>query len=236
MHPLDHLTTRDVPVEKNRTTLLFIDVQNFCVHREGGEFKGLSDAEFEEKHGFFMREMEQRVVPNMQRLQAGCRRTGIEIMYTLIRNLTRNGRDRSLDYKITGFNVPPDSWDGQVIDPLKPGNDEMVIPKTSSNVFMSTNIDYVLRNLGTRYLVISGVVTDQCVEGAVRDACDLGYLVTLITDACATGSQERHDNSLRAIRGYCRQRTVDEFLAEIAPAEGVSPEALGGSDEPYNAS
>jgi len=60
--------------------------------------------------------------------------------------------------------------------------------------------------------------------------------VTLITDACATGSQERHDNSLRAIRGYCRQRTVDEFLAEIAPAEGVSPKALGGSDEPYNAS
>src|SRR5215207_8288087 len=215
MHPLDHLTTRDVPVEKNRTTLLFIDVQNFCVHREGGEFKGLSDAEFEEKHGFFMREMEQRVVPNMQRLQAGCRRAGIEIMYTVIRNLTRNGRDRSLDYKITGFNVPPDSWDGQVIDPLKPGNDEMVIPKPSSNVFMSTNIDYVLRNLGTRYLVISGVVTDQCVEGAVRDACDLGYLVTLITDACATATRERHDNSLRAIKGYCRQRTTDEFLSEI---------------------
>ena len=217
MHPLDHLTTRDVPVETDSTTLLFIDVQNFCVYREGGEFKGLSDAEFEEKQGFFMREMEQRVVPNMQRLQAGCRRAGIEIMYTLIRNLTRNGRDRSLDYKITGFNVPPDSWDGQVIAALKPGDDEMVIPKTSSNVFMSTNIDYVLRNLGTRYLVISGVVTDQCVEGAVRDACDLGYLVTLITDACATGSQERHDNSLRAIRGYCRQRTVDQFLAEIAP-------------------
>ena len=64
-----------------------------------------------------------------------------------------------------------------------------MIPKTSSNVFVSTNIDYVLRNLGTRYLVISGVVTDQCVEGAVRDACDLGYLVTLITDACATDTQ-----------------------------------------------
>jgi ureidoacrylate peracid hydrolase len=137
------------------------------------------------------------------------------VMYTLIRNLTRDGRDRSLDYKITGFNVPPDSWDGQVIDALKPAEDEMVIPKTSSNVFVSTNIDYILRNLETRYLVISGVVTDQCVEGAVRDACDLGYLVTLVTDACATGTEERHDNSLRAIRGYCRQRTTAEFLREI---------------------
>ena len=61
-------------------------------------------------------------------------------------------------------------------------------------------------------------VTDQCVEGAVRDACDEGYLVTLITDACATYSADRHANSLKAIRGYCRQRTTDEFLREIGAA------------------
>ena len=47
---------------------------------------------------------------------------------------------------------------------------------------------------------------------AVRDACDLGYLVTLATDACATHSQDRHDNTLRAIKGYCRQRTADELV------------------------
>jgi ureidoacrylate peracid hydrolase len=219
---MTEFTTRDVPIEIARTTLLFIDVQNFCARRDGGEFKHLSDAVFEEQHGFFMREMEQRIIPNMQRLQAGCRKAGIEVMYTLIRNLTRDGRDRSLDYKITGFNVAPDSWDGQVIDALAPRGDEMVIPKTSSNVFVSTNIDYVLRNLGTRFLVVSGIVTDQCVEGAVRDACDLGYLVTLITDACTTGSQERHDNSLRALRGYCRQRTVEAFLSEL---EGIQAAA-----------
>ena len=213
---MNHLKTRDVPVEIARTTLLFIDVQNFCAVRNGGEFKDLSPQEFEEKHGYYFSELEGRVIANMQRLQAGCRKAGIEVMYTLIRNLTKDGRDRSLDYKITGFSIPPDSWDGQVIDAIKPGEDEIVIPKTSSNVFVSTNIDYVLRNLGTQYLVISGVVTDQCVEGAVRDACDLGYLVTLITDACATATKDRHDNSLRAIKGYCRQRTTDEFLREIA--------------------
>src|SRR5581483_6961260 len=136
---MPHLTTRDVPVEIPHTTLLFIDVQNFCIERTGGEYAGLSAAELDAKHGYFLREMETRVIPNMQRLQAGARKAGIEVMYTLIRNLTRDGRDRSLDYKITGFNVPPDSWDGQVIDAIKPGEDEMVIPKTSSNVFVSTN-------------------------------------------------------------------------------------------------
>ncbi len=213
---MNQYTSRDVPVVLPHTTLLFIDVQNYCAVRNGGEFKDLTPAEFDARLGWFFQQMETRVIGNMQRLQAGARAAGIEVMYTLIRNLTRDGRDRSLDYKITGFSVPPDSWDGQMIDALKPGPDEMVIPKTSSNVFVSTNIDYILRNLGTRHLVISGIVTDQCVEGAVRDGCDLGYLVTLVTDACTTYSAERHENSLRAIAGYCRQRTTEAFLAEIA--------------------
>jgi hypothetical protein len=29
-------------------------------------------------------------------------------------------RDRSIDYKITGFNVPKGSWDGRVIDKIAP--------------------------------------------------------------------------------------------------------------------
>ena len=67
-----------------------------------------------------------------------------------------------------------------------------------------------------KQLVLSGIVTDQCVESAIRDACDLGYLVTQVTDACLTYTQERHDNSLRAIKGYCRQKTTDQVIAELA--------------------
>lgn len=208
--------SRDTSVVTDQTTLLFIDVQNFCAVRHGGEFKHLSSAEFERKLGYYFAQLESHVVPNMQRLQSGCRRAGIEVMYTVIENLTRDGRDRSLDYKITGFNVSRGSWDGRVIDAIAPQEDEIVISKTSSSVFISTNIDYVLRNLGTRYLVISGVVTDQCVESAVRDACDLGYLVTLISDACASYSQQRHDRALQTISGYCRQLTTAQFLDEIS--------------------
>jgi ureidoacrylate peracid hydrolase len=49
----------------------------------------------------------------------------------------------------------------------------------------------------------------------VRDACDLGYLVTTVTDACATLSQERHDWSLRLTKGYARQRTTVQVVEEI---------------------
>ncbi len=208
--------TREVPLVPGQSALLFVDVQNFSAHRKGAEFKDLAQDEFEEKYGWYFEQLESRVVPNMQRLQAACRKAGVEVMYTTIESLTLDGRDRSLDYKITGFNVPKGSWDGKVIDELAPGEDEIVLPKSSSSVFVSTHIDYILRNLGVKQLVISGLVTDQCVEGAIRDACDLGYLVTEVTDACLTYTQARHDNSLSAIKGYCRQVTTDALVAELA--------------------
>jgi ureidoacrylate peracid hydrolase len=152
----------------------------------------------------------------MVRLQTACRQKGIEVLYTVIESLTADGRDRSLDYKISGFNVPRDSSDARVLDVIKPIGDEIVVPKTSSSVFISTNIHYILGNLGVDFLIISGLLTDQCISSAVRDACDLGYLVTLVTDACATHTQQRHETSLDHIKGYCRQRTTEEFLAELA--------------------
>lgn len=150
-------------------------------------------------------------------LQHACRDAKLEVMYTVIQSLTKDGRDRSLDYKISGFHVPPGSFDAKVVDCIKPGDDEILITKTSSSVFCSTNIDYVLRCLGVRQLILAGCLTDQCVDGAVRDACDLNYLVTLVTDCCATYSQARHDNCLKANQGYCRQRTLADLLSELQP-------------------
>ena len=208
--------TREVPLVPEQSALLFIDVQNFSAHRDGGEFRQLSKESREAEFATYFDHLENELIPKLQRLQAGFRAAGIEVMYTTIESLTKDGRDRSLDYKITGFNVPKGAWDGKVIEAIAPGDDEIVLPKTSSSVFVSTHIDYILRNLGVRQLVLCGLLTDQCVESAVRDACDLGYLVTLVTDGCATITRERHENSLRAIRGYCRQTTVDTLLAEIA--------------------
>ncbi|WP_119300663.1 isochorismatase family cysteine hydrolase [Dongia deserti] len=211
----DHLTTREVPLEPKSSALLFIDVQNFSCRRDGGEFKDVPESEITGKFGYYFERLRSAAIPNMQRLQKAFRAAGIEVLYTTIESLTKDGRDRSLDYKITGFNVPKGSWDGKVIDEIAPGEDEIVLPKGSSSVFVSTHIDYLLRNLGVKQLVLVGVLTDQCVESAVRDACDLGYLVTLVPDACATMSEERHQNTLRAIKGYCRQVKTDALIAEI---------------------
>lgn len=216
--PRNFPTTRDLPLVPEDAALLFVDVQNFSVARDGGEFAEVSEADIAGKYGYYFDRLRRTAIPNMQKLQAACRAAGVEVMYTVIESLTRDGRDRSLDYKITGFNVPKGHPDGRVIDAIAPGEDEIVLPKTSSSVFVSTHVDYILRNLGVRQLVLCGLLTDQCVESAVRDACDLGYLVTLVPDACATYTPERHDNTLRAIKGYCRQMDTADLVAELGQA------------------
>jgi len=193
--------SREVPINPAHAALLVIDVQNYCI--------GTSKSEY------LARSLREIVLPNIRRLQSACRHAGIEIVYSVIENMTRDGRDRSLDYKISGIDVPRGSWEARVLDEIAPAVDEMVFRKTSSSVFISTNIDYALRNLGVRSLIVTGIMTDQCVECAVRDACDLGYLVTLVTDACTTTSVERHAQSLLGIGGYCRQRTTEGLIAEI---------------------
>ncbi len=194
--------SRDVPVKRGATALLFVDVQNYSMSG-GGEYAHLPADEIERRYGYFFREMRQRAVPNMQRVQAACRKAGVEVMYTVIEALTQDGRDLSLDYKISRLFCPKGSRDAQVIAEIAPAGDEIVIPKTSSSVFISTNIHYVLGNLGVKHLIVAGVLTDQCVDSTVRDAC-------------ATQSEERHRSSIANNRGYCRQVTTDEFVTELA--------------------
>ena len=156
-----------------------------------------------------------KVIPNGIKLLNSCRNKNIEVIYTVVESLTLDGRDRSLDYKISGIFAAKGSWQAGVVDELKPLENEIIIPKTSSSLFNSTNFEYVLRNLSIQYLIVMGIVTDQCVETAVRDGCDRGFLVTLIEDACATHSQQRHDESLIGVKGYCRIRKTEEVLKEI---------------------
>jgi ureidoacrylate peracid hydrolase len=39
--------------------------------------------------------------------------------------------------------------------------------------------------------------------------------VTLVTDACATYTPERHEHALKEIKGYCRQVTTAELIREL---------------------
>ncbi|WP_306051197.1 cysteine hydrolase family protein [Oceaniradius stylonematis] len=206
---------RERPIELGKTALLSVDMQNaeWTAERQKSA-SYLSSPEAKER--YFLDRVGDVLIPNQQRLQAAARAAGIEVIYTTIEAYTLDGRDRSLDHKISDLFFPKGSWEARVIDAVGPEPNDIVIPKTASGIFNSTNIEYVLRNLGIEYLIVYGVCTDQCVEGAIRDAADRGFLVTQIEDCCAANEARRHDVSIEQMKGhYCRTRTTDEMVAEI---------------------
>ncbi len=209
----DRGLTRERPLEPARTALLVIDVQN----------QVFNDA-IREKKPFFHERVRTIVLPNLQRLLAASRGAGVEVIYTVMENLTADGRDRSLDYKLSGFFIAKGSWEAEVVEAVAPGEDEILLPKTSSSLFNSTNIEYLLRNIGIETLVVTGLLTDQCVDHTVRDAADRGFYPICITDACATHSWERHDNALALFKGYCRPMTTVEFETALRAALGEAAE------------
>lgn len=209
---------RERPIEPARTALLSVDMQNAEYSPEQLQRARQPGSPEAHKLGFLER-LESIVLPSQQRLQAAARAAGIEVIYTVIESLTQDGRDRSLDHKISRLHHSKGSWEAQVIPAVAPVGDEILIPKTASGIFNATNIEYVLRNLGVEYLIVYGVMTDQCVESTIRDAADRGFLVTQIEDCCAAETEAGHARSIEVMKGhYCRTRTTEEMVAEIRSA------------------
>lgn len=202
--PRDVFPGRALPLAAERTALLVIDVQNWVMDEPNRQPRPQF---YEDARGI--------VIPNIARLAEVARRWGVEVAYTVMENFTEDGRDRSLDYKLSNFFIPKGSWDAQVIDAVKPGPDEMVIPKTSSSLFNSTNFEYLLRNIGIDTVAVTGFLTDQCVDHTVRDGADRGFHMICVSDGCATDTRERHAAALAAFKGYCRTETTASLVAAM---------------------
>jgi glutamine synthetase len=175
-----------------------------------------------------------RMIANTKKLVDAVRASrnegnGGEVVFTFLEAQTNNSRDVSIDYKLSGYlsNLPNPGRPAKFIDGIAPvAGEDICLPKTSCSVFQSTNLDYTLRNLGVEQLVVCGQLTDQCVESAVRDAADLGYLVTVVNDACGAGTESDHEKGLHGMKGFSRIISTEKALQEMRNSE-----SSGADDE-----
>jgi nicotinamidase-related amidase len=195
---------RNWPLVPSKTAVLVVDVQQ-------SEYTDETIAEAPE----MAQAMRDRMLPALSRLVGSAREAGCEIIYTVIEALTEDGRDRSLDHKLSDILVPRGSPLAAILPEAGQQEDDIVLPKTSSGVFNSTNLTYLLRNMGLDRVIVAGLLTDQCVDMAVRDGADLGFYMICAADACVTKTDERHARALSAFGGYCRTQTVDEILQDL---------------------
>lgn len=173
--------------------------------------------------------VEKVVVPNITRLLDFFRKNKLRIVYITL------GSEMP-DYS----DIPPDKRENfrmrentkgnranEILDEIKPLPGECVINKLTSGAFNSSNIDFVLRAMGIKYILFTGVSTSACVEGTFRDANDRGYHCLVAEDGCGDWTQERHDSGIRSFRKWGRVATTDDIIAELA--EALSAEAVSQS-------
>lgn len=204
-------------IQEHHTALLCIDLQFLDAARGYGVF---ADAE---KSGvppaaaeYYFDRLETLVLPNVRKLQDTFRAKGLEVIHTRIQSLTQDGRDRGPGHKRLGLHAPPGSKETEFLPAIAPVGDEIVINKTASGVFNSTNLAYVLRNMEITGLFVVGVYSNECVSTAIRDACDLGFHVTLIEDGCATVTPELQNATITTMKDrYARVLTTEQAIREV---------------------
>ena len=210
-------------LELHKTALLCIDMQYLDAAPGYGVF---ADADASgvphEAQEYYFNRLDEIVLPNVRRLQDAFRERELEVIHTRIQSLTNDGRDRSPGHKRLNLHAAPGSKEAEFLDQIAPIDNEIVINKTASGVFTSTNIQYILRNMEITGLFVVGVYSNECVSTAIRDACDLGFYVTLISDGCATVTPELQQATITTMKDrYARVLTTDEAIAEIR--ERVEP-------------
>ncbi len=204
-------------LENHNVALLCIDVQYLDAAPGFGVFaEGQGSDVDEAARAYYFGRLDRLVLPNMRRMQDCFRSHGLEVIHCRICALTQDGRDRSAGHKRLGLLAAPGSKESEFIPEVAPAGDEIVVNKTASGVFSSTNLHFVLTNMGIRSLYLAGVYTNECVETTARVACDLGYFVTVVDDGCATVTRELHEASLATLRDrYARVVETDAAIGEI---------------------
>jgi nicotinamidase-related amidase len=197
--------------------LLVIDLHYLDAARGYGVF---ADAERSgvpaDAQDYYFDRLATTTLPNVRRLQDAFRTAGLEVIHTRIMSLTQDGRDRSPGHKRLGLHAAPGSKEAEFLPQVAPVGDEIVINKTASGVFVSTNMEFVLRNMGISSLFMCGVYTNECVETTARDASDLGFFTTLIDDACATVTPALHQSSITTLRDrYARILSTQQAIDEV---------------------
>ena len=189
-------TRQAVKVDLRRTAMIVIDMQNdFCtgggwVDHVGGDYRP-----------------DRRPIRPLQRLLPALRKAGVPVIWVnwgnrpdlanmppnQIHLYKRDGRGIGLGEPLPGSGshvLEKDSWAAAVVDELEQEPEDIRVDKHRISGFWDTPLDSILRNLGIRTILFSGVNTDQCVLHSLTDANFLGYGCLLVEDCCATSSPD----------------------------------------------
>ncbi|MFK0177301.1 cysteine hydrolase family protein [Streptomyces xanthochromogenes] len=96
---------------------------------------------------------------------------------------------------------------------LTPQPGDVVVTKKRVSAFAGSDLDMVLRGAGATHLVLAGIATSGVVLSTLRQAADLDFGLTVLSDGCLDGDAEVHRVLTEKV--FPRQAdvvTVDEWV------------------------
>ncbi len=189
-------------VRPERTALLVIDMQNDFCHPEGGWGKlGMP------------LEATQRMIPRLEALLQRARSAGVQVVFVgthrLPEVLTPVWTDRR-EHRLRVPMLQPGTWGAEFVLPPQP--QDIVLYKHRYSAFFGTHLDLVLRGRQIQTVVLTGTVTNVCVETTARDAYQREYYVVVVEDCCSALSEEDHQAALR---------NLDRYFGQVVPAQAL---------------
>lgn len=209
--------TLEEMVQPSHAALLVIDMQN-DYYRDEGYYAAKLKIDLS---------MIRATVPPIQKLLTAARQAGVMVIYS--RHLIMPGfvsdsplwlsihyqgglRDLHQDfYTVAG------TWGSEIIDELKPQSSDIVLDKVRSNVFIGTQLDTLLKSNRIETLVITGQITNGCVENTARTARDMDYYTVLVSDGIASTSKVNHDATMTNLGKRLPSPMAEELVKIWSP-------------------
>ncbi|MFN4147765.1 MAG: cysteine hydrolase family protein [Runella sp.] len=198
-------------MEARKTALILIEFQNDFT-TEGGALHGAVKNVMEHNN------MLQNTVETVEK----ARKAGVTIIHAPISFMEGYYEITSHPYGILKGVVDNKAfvkgeWGAKIADPLAPQPGDIVIEgKRGLDTFASTNLDFILRSKGIDHIVISGFLTNCCVESTMRTGYEKGFNVYTLTDCTAATSLEEHEAAIKyTYPMFSRPMTHGEFLEII---------------------
>jgi len=185
-------------VDPKASAVIVIDIQNDFVHSDGKSAKLGGDVA-----------AAQQAVTQINRLIRAAREANVPVVYVKIQHsLTTDRPNYRARYRQRNMN-PADllcaagSWGAELYSELVPPlPDDSVITKYSYDAFQDTPLDAILHSRSVTNVIVTGVVTNLCVQTTVEHAFGLGYYATIVTDGTAGDDKASHEAALRNLGQY----------------------------------
>lgn len=177
------------------------------------------------------------IIPNLRRLIDLCRQQFVPVVFTeFVYALavpclrgdpfgpehlpTQPGRPTGFGFPSGNCLIAPEGTVGPnsaaTVPELAPRADELVVRGHTYDKFHGTSLDLALRSQDIRYLIVTGILTDVCVNCTLLSAANYNYRVTAVTDGMATLWPHLQEACFEIWqRKFARLRTTSEVLDEI---------------------